>query len=72
MKHSIALKIFGLAVGVLIMYRARGWIAASAIFSELIQKFNDCAAVMFIARINLLKEHALGSGWDGVWRMTSK
>ena len=53
-------------------YRAQDWIAASAIFSELIEKFNDSAAVMFIARINLLKEHALGSGWDGVWRMTSK
>jgi hypothetical protein len=53
-------------------YRAQDWIAASAIFSELIEKFNDSAADMFIARINLLKEHALGSGWDGVWRMTSK
>jgi hypothetical protein len=36
-------------------YRAQDCIAASAIFSELIQKFNDSSAVMFNARINLLK-----------------
>jgi hypothetical protein len=98
MKHSVALKIFSLAVDRIVAkgktepveiyellslqgllspdmqlrrqrfkqavaaYRAQDFIAASAIFSELIEKFNDSAAVMFNARFNLLKEHALGLG----------
>ncbi|MFM9004813.1 MAG: adenylate/guanylate cyclase domain-containing protein, partial [Flavobacteriales bacterium] len=53
-------------------YRKQDWLAAAAIFTELTEKFKDNTAGMFCERIKLLKEHALGHGWDGVWRMTSK
>jgi len=54
------------------VYRNQDWLAAEAIFAELTEKYNDKTAAMFVERIKLLKEHSLGSGWDGVWRMTSK
>ena len=55
-----------------VAYRNQDWLAASAIFIELIEHYNDRPAAMFLERIQLLKEHSLGQGWDGVWRMTSK
>jgi len=54
------------------VYRNQDWLAAEAIFAELTEKYKDKTAAMFVERIKLLKEHSLGSGWDGVWRMTSK
>lgn len=53
-------------------YRRQDWLAARAIFTELIEKYEDKTAAIFIERIKLLETHALGAGWDGVWRMTSK
>lgn len=54
------------------VYRRQDWLAASAIFTELVEKYEDKTAAIFIERIKLLETHALGAGWDGVWRMTSK
>jgi len=56
----------------LVAYRNQDWLVAAAIFTELHEKFNDKTAKVFIERINLLTSHSLGSGWDGVWRMTTK
>ena len=56
----------------IVAYRNQDWLVAGAIFTELHEKFNDKTAKIFIERINLLTSHSLGSGWDGVWRMTSK
>jgi adenylate cyclase len=53
-------------------YRRRDWLAARAVFSELVENYDDKTARVFLDRISLLETHALGAGWDGVWRMTSK
>ena len=53
-------------------YRRQDWIASRAVFSELMEHYNDRTAKVFFDRIQLLETHSLGSGWDGVWRMTSK
>jgi adenylate cyclase len=53
-------------------YRRQDWMAANAVFSELVENFNDKTASAFLYRIRLLETHSLGAGWDGVWRMTSK
>ena len=56
----------------LVAYRNQDWLVAGVIFSELHEIFNDKTAKIFSERINLLTSHSLGSGWDGVWRMTSQ
>lgn len=53
-------------------YRLQDWIASKAIFSELVERFGDKTAAIFIERIILLEKHGLGEGWDGVWRLTNK
>ncbi len=53
-------------------YRKQDWLAAEAIFKELVDKYDDKPAHTFMKRIALLEKHNIGDGWDGVWRMTSK
>ncbi len=53
-------------------YRKQDWVAASMIFEELADKYGDKPSKVFMNRISLMEKHALGSGWDGVWRMTQK
>jgi adenylate cyclase len=53
-------------------YRRQDWLAARAVFSELVENYDDKTARVFLDRISLLETHALGAGWDGVWRMTTK
>ena len=53
-------------------YRRQDWLAARAVFSELLELHNDKTANVFLNRIQLLETHTLGAGWDGIWRMTTK
>ena len=56
----------------LVAYRKQDWMAASMIFEELADKYKDKPSNVFKHRIKLTEKHDLGSGWDGVWRMTTK
>ena len=53
-------------------YRKQDWLAAEAIFNELVDKYDDKPSHTFVNRIALLETHNIGSGWDGVWRMNTK
>jgi len=53
-------------------YRKQDWLAAEAIFKELVDKYDDKPSHTFINRISMMEKHDIGHGWDGVWRMTSK
>ena len=53
-------------------YRKQDWLAAEAIFKELVDKYDDKPAHTFMKRITMFETHNIGQGWDGVWRMTSK
>ncbi len=53
-------------------YRKQDWLAAEAIFKELVDKYDDKPAHTFMKRIAMFETHNIGQGWDGVWRMTSK
>ena len=53
-------------------YRKQDWLAAEAIFKELVDKYDDKPSHTFITRISMMEKHNIGQGWDGVWRMTSK
>lgn len=53
-------------------YRKQDWVAANLIFKEMIDKFDCKPSAAYLERIKILETHALGSGWDGVWRMQSK
>jgi len=53
-------------------YRKQDWLAAEAIFKELVDKYDDKPSHTFVNRIAMLETHNIGSGWDGVWRMNSK
>jgi adenylate cyclase len=53
-------------------YRKQDWLAAEAIFNELVDKYDDKPSHTFVNRIALLEKHNIGSGWDGVWRMNTK
>jgi len=53
-------------------YRKQDWLAAEAIFKELVDKYVDKPSHTFINRIAMLETHNIGIGWDGVWRMNSK
>ena len=53
-------------------YRKQDWLAAEAIFKELVDKYDDKPSHTFVKRIAMLETHNIDSGWDGVWRMSSK
>lgn len=53
-------------------YRKQDWLAAEAIFKELVDKYDDKPSHTFMNRIAMMEKHDIGAGWDGVWRMTSK
>jgi adenylate cyclase len=53
-------------------YRKQDWLAAEAIFKELVDKYDDKPSHTFMKRIAIMEKHDIGQGWDGVWRMTSK
>lgn len=53
-------------------YLKQDWLAAEAIFKELVDKYDDKPSHTFVNRIALLEKHNIGSGWDGVWRMNTK
>ena len=53
-------------------YRKQDWLAAEAIFKELVDKYDDKPSHTFVNRISMLEKHNIGSGWDGVWRMNTK
>jgi len=53
-------------------YRKQDWLAAEAIFKELVDKYDDKPSHTFMNRIAMMEKHDIGQGWDGVWRMTSK
>ena len=53
-------------------YRKQDWLAADAIFKELVDKYDDKPSKTFVNRIAVLETHKIGAGWDGVWRMNMK
>ncbi len=53
-------------------YRKQDWLAANAIFIELVEKHNCKPSAAYLERIKNLNTHNLDSNWDGVWRMLSK
>jgi adenylate cyclase len=53
-------------------YRKQDWLAADAIFKELVDKYDDKPSKTFVNRIAVLETHKIGVGWDGVWRMNMK
>ena len=53
-------------------YRKQDWLAANSIFQEMVDKYNCKPSIAYLERIEILKTHDLGIGWDGVWRMLSK
>lgn len=53
-------------------YRKQDWLAAEAIFKELVDKYDDKPSHTFVNRIAMLEKHNIGVGWDGVWRMNTK
>ena len=53
-------------------YRQQDWSAAEPLFRGLADEFADTPARAFLARIELLRQYAPGSDWDGVWRLTAK
>ena len=53
-------------------YRKQDWTTAGALFKEVSERYSDRPSVTFLKRLESLSNNTPSTGWDGVWRMTTK